>query len=185
MIAEIAGFARTGISGAAYVPQVTHLMRAHCSAGMSELAFVTWLVAGSLIMVQAVATHATVFIALGSIQLIATAMIAFYTQRYKGMACPGHGGVNVAARSLPAVQNPQRAAAMGRPVRFREESNRAAEHDTGRGKSRDHQRLREDVVAERFSSEGEEMTVTSWQAWVLGVLIWAAVIIIDRKLDRL
>jgi uncharacterized protein with PQ loop repeat len=92
MIAEIAGFTGTGISGAAYIPQVAHLIRAHCSAGMSEMAFVIWLFAGALIMVQAVAIHATVFIALGSVQLIATGLIAFYTARYKGNVCPIHGG---------------------------------------------------------------------------------------------
>jgi len=34
---EIAGFAGAGLAGAAYVPQISHLIRARCSAGISRL----------------------------------------------------------------------------------------------------------------------------------------------------
>jgi hypothetical protein len=36
---EFAGFAGAGLAGAAYVPQISHLVRARCSAGISRLAF--------------------------------------------------------------------------------------------------------------------------------------------------
>ena len=32
---QIGGFAGAGLAGAAYVPQISHLIRAHCSAGIS------------------------------------------------------------------------------------------------------------------------------------------------------
>jgi len=32
-ITEIAGFAGAGLAGAAYIPQISHLIRARCSAG--------------------------------------------------------------------------------------------------------------------------------------------------------
>ena len=32
---EIAGFAGAGLAGAAYIPQISHLIRARCSAGIS------------------------------------------------------------------------------------------------------------------------------------------------------
>ena len=40
---QVAGFTGVGISAAAYLPQITHLIRARCSAGMSRLAFGAWL----------------------------------------------------------------------------------------------------------------------------------------------
>ena len=37
-ITQIAGFAGAGLAGAAYVPQISRLIRARCSAGISRLA---------------------------------------------------------------------------------------------------------------------------------------------------
>jgi uncharacterized protein with PQ loop repeat len=89
-ITEIAGFAGAGLAGAAYVPQISHLIRARCAAGISRLAFAVWLLASVLVTVRAVAVGAGVFIALGGIQIVATALIMFYAARYKDMPCPSH-----------------------------------------------------------------------------------------------
>ena len=87
---EIAGFAGAGLAGAAYVPQISHLIRARCSAGISRLAFEVWLLASVLTTARAIAIHAGVFIVLGGIQIVATALIMFYAARYKGAPCPIH-----------------------------------------------------------------------------------------------
>jgi PQ loop repeat protein len=87
---EIAGFAGAGLAGAAYVPQISHLIRARCSAGISRLAFEVWLLASLLTTVRAIAIHAGVFIALGGIQIAATALIMLFATRYKGVPCPIH-----------------------------------------------------------------------------------------------
>ena len=87
---EVAGFTGAGLAGAAYVPQISHLVRAHCSAGISRLAFAVWLLASFLITAQAIATHAWVFIVLGGIQIVATTVIVFYASRYEDMYCPIH-----------------------------------------------------------------------------------------------
>jgi PQ loop repeat len=87
---EIAGFAGAGLSGAAYVPQISHLVRAHCSAGISRPAFEVWLLASVLTTTRAIAIHAGVFIALGAIQIVATALIMLYAARYKDRPCPTH-----------------------------------------------------------------------------------------------
>jgi hypothetical protein len=87
---EIAGFAGAGLAGAAYVPQISHLIRARCSAGISRLAFEVWLLASVLTTARAIAIHAGVFIALGGIQIAATAVITFYAARYKDTPCPSH-----------------------------------------------------------------------------------------------
>ncbi len=87
---EIAGFAGTGLAGAAYVPQISHLVRARCSAGISLLAFEVWLLASLLTTARAIAIHAGVFIVLGGIQIAATAVITFCATRYKDTPCPIH-----------------------------------------------------------------------------------------------
>ena len=87
---EIAGFAGAGLAGAAYVPQISHLIRARCSAGISRLAFEIWLLASFLTTARAVAIQAGVFIVLGGIQIVATTLIMFYAARYKDTSCPIH-----------------------------------------------------------------------------------------------
>ena len=87
---EIAGYVGAGLAGAAYVPQISHLIKAHCSAGISRLAFAVWLLASILITVRAVAIQASVFIVLGGIQIVATALIVLYAARYRDTPCPSH-----------------------------------------------------------------------------------------------
>src|SRR6478672_12680961 len=86
-ITEIAGFAGAGLAGAAYIPQISHLIRARCSAGISRLAFEVWLLASLLTTARAIAIHAGVFIVLGGIQIVATALIMLYAIRYKDTPC--------------------------------------------------------------------------------------------------
>ena len=87
---EIAGFIGAGLAGTAYVPQISHLIRARCAAGISRLAFEVWLLASLLTTARAIAIHAGVFIALGGIQIVATALILFYAARYQDTSCPSH-----------------------------------------------------------------------------------------------
>ena len=89
---QVAGFAGAGLAGAAYVPQLSHLIKGRCSAGISRLAFAVWLLASVLTTARAVVTHDGVFIVLGGIQIVATALIMFYTARYKDVPCPDRPG---------------------------------------------------------------------------------------------
>jgi hypothetical protein len=100
-ITEIAGFAGAGLAGAAYVPQISHLIRARCSAGISRLAFAAWLLASVLITARAIAIHAGVFIAVGGIQVVATALIMLYAARYKDTPCPSHSPARPGPRRAP------------------------------------------------------------------------------------
>jgi len=100
---EFAGFAGAGLAGAAYVPQISHLVRARCSAGISRLAFEAWLLASLLTTARAVAIHAGVFIALGGIQIVATALILLCAIRYKDMPCPVHLPRRPAAGTAPGT----------------------------------------------------------------------------------
>ena len=87
---QIGGFVGAGLAGAAYVPQIAHLIRARCSAGISRLAFGVWLLSSLLITARAVAIGAGVFIVLGAIQIVATALIVVCAARYKDTPCPVH-----------------------------------------------------------------------------------------------
>ena len=87
---QIGGFVGVGLAGAAYVPQISHLIRARCSAGISRLAFGVWLLSSLLITARAVAIGAGVFIVLGAIQIVATALIVVCAARYKDTPCPVH-----------------------------------------------------------------------------------------------
>jgi len=87
---QIGGFVGAGLAGAAYLPQISHLIRARCSAGISRLAFEIWLLASLLITARAIAIHAGVFIVLGAVQILATALITLCSARYKDSPCPLH-----------------------------------------------------------------------------------------------
>jgi hypothetical protein len=98
---EIAGFVGAGLSGAAYVPQITHLIKAHCSAGVSRTAFDVWLLASLLLSTRAIAIQAGVFIVLGGIQIAATTLVLFYATRYKDGYCPKHITPSPSTRRFP------------------------------------------------------------------------------------
>jgi len=87
---QIGGFVGAGLAGAAYVPQISHVIRARCSAGISQLAFRVWLLASVLTTARAVAIGDGVFIVLGGIQIVATALIMVCAARYKDTPCPVH-----------------------------------------------------------------------------------------------
>jgi hypothetical protein len=101
--AELAGFMGAGLAGAAYVPQIWHLISAHCSAGISRLAFGVWLAASLLVTTHAVAIRATVFITLGAIQLAATALILVYATKYENSYCATHLPRNLAPAPEPPL----------------------------------------------------------------------------------
>ena len=87
---EMAGFAGAGLAGAAYVPQIAHLVRTRCAAGISRLAFAVWLLSSVLITARAIAIGAAVFVMLGGIQIVATTLIMLCAIRYKDTPCPSH-----------------------------------------------------------------------------------------------
>jgi hypothetical protein len=87
---QIAGFIGVGLAGAAYVPQIWHLVRVHCSAGVSRFAFRLWLGAALLTTTHAITIGATVFIVLGGVQILATILILVYAHKYESSLCAGH-----------------------------------------------------------------------------------------------
>ena len=98
-VSEVAGFAGVGLAGAAYAPQITHLIRAHCSAGISRIAFAVWLVASLLVTTRAVTVGEGVFIVLGVVQIVATILICIFAAIYKDSYCELHFPLRLASNS--------------------------------------------------------------------------------------
>jgi hypothetical protein len=126
---EIAGFAGAGLAGAAYIPQISHLIRARCSAGISRLAFAVWLLSSLLVTVRAIAIHAGVFIVLGGIQIVATALIVVYAARYKDTPCPSHLPRPPRAKAAARTGSSGNEPGSRRPADLRSQQQGEAVHD--------------------------------------------------------
>jgi lipid-A-disaccharide synthase-like uncharacterized protein len=87
---EIIGIVGIAISMAAYVPQVVHLAREHCSAGVSSRAWTMWLIGALFVGLLAVHRGDPVFILLQASSLTCAATILYLARRYKGMSCETH-----------------------------------------------------------------------------------------------
>lgn len=86
----ILGSAGVAISVAAYVPQVVHLGRQHCSVGVSSRAWAMWLVSSLLVGALAVHRGELVFILLQVFSLTSAATILFLARKYRGGVCELH-----------------------------------------------------------------------------------------------
>ena len=87
---EILGVAGIAISMLAYVPQVVHLGREHCSAGVSRRAWAMWLASSVLIGTLALYRRDPVFVLLQASTLTSAAIILFLASKYRGMVCAFH-----------------------------------------------------------------------------------------------
>jgi uncharacterized protein with PQ loop repeat len=100
------GYAGTTLVVLAYLPQIMHLIREHCSAGLSHKAYATWVAAGLFLLSYAIAVGDTVFIALQGYQLTAATLICFLCKKYEGQLCEEHGGAE--AQATPVFRRPLR-----------------------------------------------------------------------------
>ena len=99
---EILGVVGIAISVAAYVPQVVHLGREHCSAGVSTRAWTMWLISCLFVGTLAVHRRDAVFILLQATTLISAALILYLSRRYRGMACETHAHLLAGPQELVA-----------------------------------------------------------------------------------
>ena len=101
-MSEGLGMAATGLVIAGYVPQIGHLIKERCTAGISISAFLVWCVASTLFLVHAALIDDPVFVAAQSVNLAAGALIVVFCKRYQGHRCPFHGGA-VPSRRAPST----------------------------------------------------------------------------------
>jgi lipid-A-disaccharide synthase-like uncharacterized protein len=99
---DVLGVIGIAISVAAYVPQVVHLAREHCSAGVSSRAWAMWLLSGLLVGFVAVQRGDVVFILLQLSSFSSAVMILLLARRYKGMACETHA--HLAPTEIPEIK---------------------------------------------------------------------------------
>jgi uncharacterized protein with PQ loop repeat len=91
-VSQLFGVIATLMVVAGYVPQVQHLIKEHCSAGVSTPAFVLWCSSSLLFLVHAVVIRDAVFVSVQTLSLIANGLVVYYSRRYRGQLCPIHGG---------------------------------------------------------------------------------------------
>ena len=87
---QILGFIATGLVLVGYVPQIVHLIRERCTAGISTSAFTLWCVASLLFLIHAVVIRDSVFVAVQSVNLVAGCLIVGFCKRYQGAVCAFH-----------------------------------------------------------------------------------------------
>ena len=86
------GYAGTTLVILAYLPQIYHLLKEHCSAGLCVRAYLMWVAASLCLLSYAVIQRDGVFIALQGYQLLSTSLICFYSKKYEHNLCEDHGG---------------------------------------------------------------------------------------------
>ena len=86
LIIQIVALLATIVVAIGYLPQIVHLWKEHCSAGISISAWVCWVLASILFYSHAISIMDPVFITLLSVQLIAQLAIVALTRKYQGMA---------------------------------------------------------------------------------------------------
>ena len=91
-IGQVSGAIGTGLVVVGYLPQLHHLIKEHCAAGLSLKAFALWCTAALLFLIYALIIHDTVFVVVQSVSLIANGFILILTKRYEGQLCPWHRG---------------------------------------------------------------------------------------------
>ena len=105
---EWLGFAGMAVCVLAYLPQIIHLIKEHCSAGLSPGAYCMWGLAALLLLAYAIAKRDVVFISLQSYHLGAGALIFYYCLKYKDQLCEEHGGQPLAVRLKQAAAEGER-----------------------------------------------------------------------------
>jgi uncharacterized protein with PQ loop repeat len=89
---EWLGFAGIALCILGYLPQIIHLIKERCSAGLSAGAYCTWWIAAVLLLSYAFIRRDTVFVVLQAYNVLATSLICFFCIKYKGNLCEDHGG---------------------------------------------------------------------------------------------
>jgi uncharacterized protein with PQ loop repeat len=87
---QLLGFLGTGVVAAAYIPQIHHLVKEHCSAGISMNAYALWWVASILFLIHAAMIRDVVFVFAQIVNLAAIVVIAVCVKKYARQMCLRH-----------------------------------------------------------------------------------------------
>jgi uncharacterized protein with PQ loop repeat len=89
-ISATLGAAATVLVILGYLPQIGHLIRERCSAGISVPAFAMWLAASALFLIHAALIDDVVFLVAQAVNLTAGGIIVALCQTYQGHVCAFH-----------------------------------------------------------------------------------------------
>ncbi|HET6923213.1 MAG TPA: PQ-loop repeat-containing protein [Anaeromyxobacteraceae bacterium] len=89
-VAQALGFIGTLMVAIGYLPQIVHIAREGCSAGISANAWGLWLLASVLIFTHALAVADLVFIVLQSVNILAIVAVIVLARRYRYTVCRTH-----------------------------------------------------------------------------------------------
>jgi uncharacterized protein with PQ loop repeat len=99
-VSQIVGLAGTGLVIAGYLPQIHHLVKEQCTAGLSLPAFAVWSLASLLFLIHAALIRDLVFVAVQVVNLVAGGVIVAFCKRYDGQVCAYHlGAYSTSARN--------------------------------------------------------------------------------------
>lgn len=88
---QFIGMCGVVLSAIAYLPQIVHLIKEHCSAGISRKAYFLWLTAAIAILINSLTSKSFVFILLALMQVLADIIILIFSYKYTG-TCAYHVG---------------------------------------------------------------------------------------------
>jgi uncharacterized protein with PQ loop repeat len=84
------GYAGTAVMIAAYAPQIWHLYRERCSAGISVRAYALWIGGSLLFLGHATNIKDPVFTLVQVVNVLALSTIVVLARRYSGQLCELH-----------------------------------------------------------------------------------------------
>ena len=87
---QILGFVGTGLVIVGYIPQIVHLIKERCTAGISITVFSLWSAASLLFLIHATVIRDAVFIGVQTVNLVAGGLIVAFCKRYEVEVCPFH-----------------------------------------------------------------------------------------------
>ena|SRR5687768_13246598 len=73
-----------------YLPQIVHLIKERCSAGISIPAFLLWCAASLLFLIHAIVIRDAVFVGVQAVNVVAGGLIVGFCRRYQGEVCAWH-----------------------------------------------------------------------------------------------
>ena len=89
-LSQVLGLIGTCIVDAAYIPQIRHLIKEHCSAGVSIRAYSLWFLAALFFLAYAGIIRDIVFIIAQVLNLVAICAIVIYAKQYEDKFCMMH-----------------------------------------------------------------------------------------------
>ena len=84
------GYIGTGVVIAAYVPQIWHLWSEQCSAGISERAYLIWVLSSAIFLGHSISIGDVVFMVTQLVNIVALVVILVLARRYRNQICAAH-----------------------------------------------------------------------------------------------